>query len=129
MFQGWTDNLYLYTRGVIDSLKPEHKLFCEEYINTFNQNATAAYRKVYGTGNNESTMAAASRLLRNVKVSAYIQYLNQERSETLGISSYYVLTRLKSIVERRMEAEPVLNRNGEETGVFNFNAMGANQSP
>ena len=110
---------------VIDNLKPEHKLFCEEYVNSTNLNATAAYMKVYGTGPTGATMVSASRLLRNAKVAVYIQYLNQERSEALGISSHYVLTHLMTIVERCMEAEPVLDKNGEETGEYNFNASGA----
>lgn len=54
-----------------DRLKPEHRKFCLAYLaNGFN--ATAAYRTAYPDIKADVAPAAASRLLRHVKVAAFI---------------------------------------------------------
>ena len=80
--------------------KPEHKdeekeltesqkKFCREWIWDFN--ATRAYSKVYPDTTIESAAAAGSRLLSNVNIRAYCKYLQDNLSETTGISREKVL--------------------------------------
>lgn len=45
-----------------------------------------------------------------------------------GLDREWVITRLMSVVERCMQAEPVLDKDGKPTGEFEFNATGANQA-
>lgn len=59
----------------MDKLTNNQQLFAQEYI-ALGNNATEAYMKVYKNCKKEETaMASASRLLRNVKVQEYIKEL------------------------------------------------------
>lgn len=62
-----TDGLQL-AKSELGGLKltPRHRLFVLEYLKDFDR--SRAYRAVYGENKASSTWAAASRLLRNVKV-------------------------------------------------------------
>ena len=62
-------------------LSNQQRKFCEEYVNNGN-NGTQAYLLAYKTCKKEETaMAAASRLLRNVKVAEYIEELRNKLKE------------------------------------------------
>ena len=55
-----------------NKLNPNQQIFCDEYL--IDRNATRACRKAYPDIKNDDVAAAAgSRLLRNVKVSAYLE--------------------------------------------------------
>jgi phage terminase small subunit len=45
-----------------------------------------------------------------------------------GLNREWVITRLMSVVERCMQAEPVTDGKGEPTGEYKFDASGANQA-
>lgn len=45
-----------------------------------------------------------------------------------GLDREWVIKRLMSVVERCMQAEPVVDKNGEQTGEYKFDAPGANQA-
>lgn len=45
-----------------------------------------------------------------------------------GLDREWVITRLMQVVDRCMQAEPVLDRKGEPTGEYKFDAMGANSA-
>jgi phage terminase small subunit len=45
-----------------------------------------------------------------------------------GLNREWVLSRLMSVVERCMQAEPVTDAKGEPTGEYRFDASGANQA-
>ena len=63
------------------SLSNNQKLFCQEYLK-LGMNGTQAYLNVYKTCKKEETaMASASRLLRNVKVKEYIEELQSKVEE------------------------------------------------
>lgn len=49
-------------------------------------------------------------------------------AKAAGISREWVLRSLKSVAERCMTAEPVLDKQGEPTGEYKFDASGANRS-
>lgn len=44
----------------------------------------------------------------------------------VGVDREYVLQKLKSVVERCMQAEPVLDHKGKPTGEYRFDSTGAN---
>jgi phage terminase small subunit len=51
-----------------------------------------------------------------------------ERSEKLQISAEYVLSSLKEVAERCMQATPVYDSDGEPTGEYRFEHSGANKA-
>jgi hypothetical protein len=45
-----------------------------------------------------------------------------------GLNREWVISRLMTVVDRCMQAEPVLDKEGSETGQYRFDASGANQA-
>ena len=45
-----------------------------------------------------------------------------------GLDREWVISRLMTVVDRCMQAEPVLDKEGSPTGEYNFDATGANQA-
>jgi len=76
-------------------LTPKQKRFCEEYIKDCN--ATQSYIRAGYKVSADVAWAAASRLLGNVKVQAYIQELQGMRSSRTQIDADRVLTELAKI--------------------------------
>lgn len=98
--------------------------FCREYL--VDLNATqAAIRAGYSA---KTAAVAASRLLINVNIQERIQTKQNKLAEKTEITQEYIVNNLKKVAERSMQAEPVLDKNGEETGEYQFNATGANKS-
>ena len=74
----------------------KQRRFADEYL--IDLNATRAYRAVYPSVKKDASAAqAASRMLRNVKVSEYIQERMQERQQRTNISQDRVLDDLAAI--------------------------------
>lgn len=74
----------------------KQKIFADEYL--IDLNATWAYRKAYPSVKRDETAAqAGSRMLRNVKVAAYIQERMQERQKRTEITQDRVLQELAAI--------------------------------
>ena len=74
----------------------KQKIFADEYM--IDLNATRAYKVAYPSVKNDETAAsAAARLLRNVKVVAYIQERMQERQKRTEITQDRVLQELAAI--------------------------------
>ncbi len=68
------------------SLSNQQKLFCQKYLE-LGMNGTQAYLGVYKSCKKEETaMAGASRLLRNVKVKEYIEELQSKIEKTAIIN-------------------------------------------
>ena len=69
-------------------MKPEHRIFADEYLK--DHNASRAYRVAYPKCKSEhAAESAASRLLKNVEVSAYIE--EREKAESDEINSRRIL--------------------------------------
>lgn len=68
----------------------------------------------------------------NPKLCARIQELSGIATENAiiktGLNREWVISRLMTVVDRCMQAEPVLDREGNPTGAFEFDASGANQA-
>lgn len=102
----------------------KQRRFADEYL--IDLNATRAYRAVYPSVKKDASAAqAASRMLRNVKVSEYIQERMQERKQRTNISQDRVLDDLAAIayetdreivsVRERLRALELL---GKHLGLF-----------
>ena len=78
------------------ALTPKQKIFADEYL--IDLNATRAYKVAYPRVRNEETAAAAgARLLRNVKVAAYISERMQERQKRTEVTQDRVIEELAAI--------------------------------
>ena len=77
-------------------LTERQKRFCDEYL--MDLNGTRAYMAAYPATRKESTAAqGASRLLRNVKVAAYVRARMRERQERVNVSQDEVLRGIMNI--------------------------------
>ncbi len=106
-------------------LTRNQKIFCDEYL--IDLNATRAYKAAYKNVKKDETAAVnGSRLLRNAKVKAYIDYKMKEREKRTEITQDKVLKELarigfadlkdyleyktaKSIVEYDEDGDPVID--------------------
>lgn len=79
-------------------LTNSQRTFCEEYVNN-GKNGTQAYLSAYNSCKKETTaMVNASRLLRNAKVSEYIQELQDKLKEKAIMSAEERMIWLSKVV-------------------------------
>ena len=97
-------------------LNEKQKMFCLEYLKTFN--ATASYKKVYWVSQ-KSAEALWPKLLGNIRVSEYLSGKAQKKVEKAEVWVDYVLDNLHQIVEIWMWRQPV-NINWQEKEVFDL---------
>lgn len=92
-------------------LTEKQKIFANEYL--VDLNATRAYKKAYPSTKKEQTInAAASRLLRNVKVKEYIDKKIKDREKRTEITQDKVLNELAAIAfSKGSDYAEVINRN------------------
>lgn len=111
----------------MSTLTSKQQLFCEEYL--IDLNATqAAIRAGY---TEKSARVTACKMLTNANIESKISELMSARSELTGLNAQWVISRLKSVVDRCMTAEPVMVRGDdgmEESGEYKFDSSGANRS-
>jgi phage terminase small subunit len=111
------------------ALNARQEMFANEYI--IDLNATqAAIRAGYSE---KTSYSIGQRLLKHVEVVARVKELKDKRAEKLELDAFWVLERLKSISDRSMQAEPVLEWDpGEkamiESGEYQFDSQGANRA-
>lgn len=82
-------------------LKPEHRVFAEEYV--IDWNGTRSYMVAYPGCDEKSAVASASRLLINVNVAKYIEDIQKDLSKLAGVSALKNLMELKKILESKDE--------------------------
>lgn len=96
----------------------QQRKFAEAYVCSPGMSgAEAAEKAGYG-----SPKSRACELLQMPSVQAYIAKLQDERSKRVAVDADYVLMTIKDTVERCRQAEPVLDKDGKETGVYKFDA-------
>lgn len=88
-------------------LKPKMKLFADFYLGEALFNGTQAARLAKYTGDDNTLAVTASRLLRNAKVSAYIE----QKLETYGMGANEVIARLAE--HARGKITDVMNEDNE----------------
>lgn len=89
------------------ALTEKQKIFADEYL--FDLNATRAYKVAYPSCKKDGTAAAAgARLLRNVKVSAYIdEQLKKLRTERVA-DAQEVMEHLTSVMRGEVDEDVVV---------------------
>ena len=88
-----------------EELTQKQKMFCLEYLKTFN--ATASYRKVYWWSQ-KTCEVNWCKLLSNAKVSQYLSEKAQKKVEKLDVWVDFVLSSLKEIAEIWMGKRTVM---------------------
>ncbi len=105
-------------------LTPKQKCFVKEYL--VDLNATqAAIRAEYSA---KTAYRIGAELLQKTSVAKAIAAEQAKRAKRTEIDQDYVLNGLKTVAERCLEAVPVLDAYGKETGQWRFNAQGANKA-
>ena len=109
----------------------QHERFVQELVKGASQRE--AYRAAgYNTKSDAGADASASRLLSNAKVAARLAEI-QTKVEALtvektAVTKAWVIAKLVENVERAMQAEPVLDNEGKETGEYQYNGSVANRA-
>ena len=107
----------------VGKLTAKQEMFCKEYL--IDLNATqAAIRAGYSV---KTAVVIGCENLVKPNIALCIQELFNERSEKVEISAEYVIKSIKSVAERCMQAEQVMEQ-GKPTGEYKFDASGANKS-
>ncbi|GAC1467176.1 MAG: terminase small subunit [Chamaesiphon sp.] len=96
-------------------------MFCKEYLKDLNA-TQAAVRSGYSEKNADKI---GSELLGKTRVNARIQELLNARGKRLEITADKVLKDIEECRLRCMQGEPVLDREGNQTGVWKFEASAA----
>lgn len=107
-----------------NTITPKQQRFIDEYL--ISLNATQAAIKAGYSVN--SAKVQGHRMLTNDNVQEIISQATKKRSEKVEVTKEYVLTNLKSIVERCLQAKPAVDKEGNETGVYKFNPAAANKA-
>lgn len=105
-------------------LNGKQQQFIIEYMKDMSP-TQAAIRSGYSKA---TAYVQGSRLLKNDIIAFEIDKLTQERLQKLKVSPDWVIDRLKTISDRCMQEIPVLDKEGNPTGEFKFDAAGANKS-
>lgn len=104
-----------------NALTQKQRAFLVEYLRTNNQTEAA---RIAGYARRQ----AITPLMANGYIKAEIEHAKKNAGRSLGVNAAYVLGSLKEVAERSMEAVPVCDSEGNETGVYRFNASGANKA-
>jgi len=99
-----------------NELTQKQKLFCLEYLKTFN--ATASYKKVYWVSQ-KSAEKSWPRLLENAGVSEFLKEKSKQKIEKTETGVEYVLENLKEIVEIWMWRQNI-ELNGQEKKIYDL---------
>ena len=105
-------------------LNEKQKQFCEEYIIDLN-GTQAAIRAGYSK---KTARAIANELLTKLDIQEYICELKNKRSERVKYSQDELMRDILEVKHRCMQANPVLDKEGNETGVWKFDSNGANKA-
>jgi phage terminase small subunit len=106
------------------ALTEQKKRFADKYFETLKGSESAIY-----AGYSEATAKQiAYNLLQEPEVEQYLSGLRAEYAEKSGISKQWIIERFKTISDRCIQEEPVLDSKGEPTGEFKFDSSGANNA-
>lgn len=121
-FKDITDSAELVsTASSAKELTPKQAMFVREYL--VDLNATrAAERAGYSK---KTANEQGARLLANVSVAKSVQAAMDERAKSVDLSATYVIKGIQGVIERCLQAEPVLDKEGTPTGEYTFQAGAA----
>jgi len=89
---------------------------------------TTAYVDAGYTATGATASAACNRLLKNVKVAHALELGRMLREERTQVTQDWIIKRLVDNVERSMQAEAVRDRDGNETGEYQYQGSVANKA-
>lgn len=110
----------------LSELNPRQRMFVTHYAAC--KNATRAAKLAGYSGDENAMGVVGHRLLRNSKIAAGIEKRIGAQIEKLEISHDTVIGWLDEIRTRSMQGEPVLDREGNETGEWKFEGHAAIKS-
>jgi len=105
-------------------LNDKQKQFCEEYIIDLN-GTQAAIRAGYSS---KTANEQAAQLLAKLSIQEYICKLKNKRSERVRYSQDELMRDILEVKNRCMQASPVIDKEGNETGIWKFDSNGANKA-
>lgn len=107
-----------------EGLTAKQQRFVEEYL--IDLNATqAAIRSGYSE---KTAQEQSSRLLSKAIISEAVNAAQSKKSDSLGITTDWILDGLKTNFERAMQAVEVLDRKGNPTGEYEYQGSVANRA-
>ena len=108
----------------MSELEERQRIFCNEYLVDFN-GTQAAIRAGYSK---KTANEQASRMLAKVNVQTYLQQLIEKRNKRTNIMQDDVVADIIKVKDRCMQNEAVLDKEGNETGIYKFDSNGANKA-
>lgn len=108
-------------------LNPLQEKFVLEYVKCGNQ-ADAYIAAGYKVANRNVAASNANTLLRNPKIWAAIRKMQDDLSHEVLVSKSWVLKQLILNVQKASQAEPVLDRDGMETGDYIYQGNVVNKA-
>lgn len=109
--------------SIVDLRKIRRERFCQAYVK--HGNATQAYLDAGYDVTRESAASQGSALFGNLEIQARIRGIIAENAEAEKATKEYLASRFMQIAERCMQAEPVMDAEGNKTGEFTFQAPAA----
>lgn len=99
--------------------------FCHKYMEL--GNASEAYRQSYGASKMKGSVikVKASELLNNGNITVTLERLRKELKERSQITVEQKREWLRTVIERSLQEEPVLDCNGKPIGEYKFGASDA----
>lgn len=107
---------------------PQREVFCLRYVEL--SNATEAYSIAYPSTKRSraSTTHEAKRLLRDPAIKARLAELMKQMEDEGIVNARFVLDGLVENFHRAMQHRPVFDREGHETGMYEYEGSVANRS-
>jgi len=103
-----------------------HRLFAMEYTRTWN--ARAAYQKIFPNAKETTAKSNGHKLLQDKKVQLYLDWLAYQKNLRYEITKDDLMRQLAVVTDQSLAAVPLLDKKGNPTGQYIFNAAGANRS-
>ena len=108
----------------MSELEERQKIFCNEYLVDFN-GTQAAIRAGYSK---KTARSIASENLTKPNIQKYLKELIDSRNKRTQITQDDVVADIIKVKDRCMQNEAVLDKEGNETGIYKFDSNGANKA-
>ncbi len=83
--------------GPDKNLSERERMFCEEYLETFN--ALASYKKVFDSTTQGSALASSAEIMKRPHIKKYLEDRRAELAEHYNISKEFLIKECLSIIE------------------------------
>ena len=110
------------------SLKhPKHELLAQAYVQEFHWQK-AVWIAGLAKQDDPGSKDVAYRIAKRPEVKRRVREIMKKRTDQIGINSDWVLMHLAEVVERAMAVHEIHDRDGNPTGVFEFDGRNANRA-